>query len=346
MIKNIRCQIGMKLAIGFVALATATGLTACSGGNTDSENKTTTYEQSSEVESSKEEETNKQEVVPYTYEDGVLTVYYTKDVIDKQEEWRKYSKEARKVVLSEGIWEIYNGTFEGWENLEEIVLPESLRTLGWDVFKDCVKLNNVVLPENVKSVSMNAFAGCTSLSNITLSSEALSINNHAFYNCISLEDIVLPSTINRIDEFAFENSPVDAKINLPINIMRRQPIDKSWVDNMIKLLQKDDFKQVEKEMKKLDADTFKNLIYYGNVYRTADGTKLGIRARANEDGTFWWAVYYIVNDEHWTLDVVGYMDKYYDSDGTYCNGNEAFGPGMLSPWKLDEKIDIWMIWSV
>ena len=84
MIKNIKCQIGMKLAIGFVALATATGLTACSGGNTDSENKTTTYEQSSEVESSKEEETNKQEVVPYTYEDGVLTVYYTKDVIDKQ----------------------------------------------------------------------------------------------------------------------------------------------------------------------------------------------------------------------------------------------------------------------
>ena len=346
-----------KLTLTMVTgIAAASLLTGCgasgdtaAGGVSDKESgETTDIEQPSETTSDNadDKDDGQQLVVPYTYEDGVLTIYYTEEVIDKDEEWQVYSKEARKVVLSEGIYEISMSTFEGWTNLEEIVLPDSLVTLGWNAFKDCVKLNNVVLPESVNGVSWYAFYGCTALTNITLSSKTLCIDQHAFGNCTSLEDIVLPSTVNRVAEFAFENCPVDAKINLPLTIMKRQPVDKNWVKNMINLLINDDFKQVEQEMSKLDANKLKDLQYYGTVYKSTDETKLGIRIRNNEDGTYWWAVYYVANDEHWKADVIGYKDKYYASDGTYCNGNEAFGPGMLSPWKLDENNDIWLIWGV
>lgn len=93
-----------------------------------------------------------------------------------------------KIVIPEGITDI-TGAFSGLSALEEVILPESLTSIG-----------------------ASAFEGCTSLASITYSSVLTNIGNSAFSNCTSLTNITIPSTINSISKI--ENSAFEGCTNL------------------------------------------------------------------------------------------------------------------------------------
>ncbi len=334
------------LAIGLLVITTAVGVTACGSMPSDNKENNTETETENIVNSNTQDEATSEVTEPYIYENGVLTINHTEDVLRSDETWSQYAKEARKIVIAEGIIKLSNDCFKDCTNLEEVVLPSTLTEIGWKVFMNCGKLDNVVLPEGLIKLSSNAFSDCASLTKITLSSKTTYIDYRAFYNCTSLEEIVIPDTINYVSEFAFENCPVDAKINLPASVMKRQPIEKAWVTKIINLLLKNDFVTVENEVNSLGTDMLEVMRNYGKGYKSEDGTTLKIRIRQNDDGSYWWAVYYTENEDHNLMDYVGYGDKYCDSDGGYCTGTEAFGEGMLSPMKLDEENDVWIVWEV
>ena len=64
------------------------------------------------------------------------------------------------------IVEIAASAFEGYANMTEIVIPDSVKVIGADAFKGCVALKSVTIPQAV-----------------------VSIENGAFYNCIALETV-------------------------------------------------------------------------------------------------------------------------------------------------------------
>ena len=69
---------------------------------------------------------------------------------------------ATKLVVKEGVKEIPHEYFHEMKNLEEVVLPSSLRYIEELAFFDCPKLKGIY-GENVTEISLGAFANCTSL---------------------------------------------------------------------------------------------------------------------------------------------------------------------------------------
>jgi hypothetical protein len=73
------------------------------------------------------------------------------------------------------------------------------------VFYGCESLNNIVLPESLTSIGDYVFEDCSSLSSIKLPESLTSIGDSAFKNCTNLDSIYIPVSIETIyrNTFAF-----------------------------------------------------------------------------------------------------------------------------------------------
>jgi len=94
--------------------------------------------------------------------------------------------------------------FFGRNDIEKLIIPESVRTIGNGAFSGCRALKEIVLPKAVESIGDGAFFGCSSLRQINIPSSVASIGEHAFSSCSSLEKITLPSGIRELGKGLFQ----------------------------------------------------------------------------------------------------------------------------------------------
>ena len=78
-------------------------------------------------------------------------------------------RNARKVVLSEGITSIGEYAFYDCRNLEQIVLPTSLQTIDAYAFENCRNLADVTFPDSLQTLGQGCFNGCKKLQLIDMS---------------------------------------------------------------------------------------------------------------------------------------------------------------------------------
>ena len=95
--------------------------------------------------------------------------------------------------VPDSITVISGGTFGG-SHLETIKLGNGLTEMAPALFADCVNLEQVVIPDSVKSVETNVFSGCTSLTSITFGSGVTGITGYAVMGCPNIERIYMRST--------------------------------------------------------------------------------------------------------------------------------------------------------
>ncbi|MCL2675414.1 MAG: leucine-rich repeat protein [Firmicutes bacterium] len=105
--------------------------------------------------------------------------------------------------------------FRNHTDLKNIVLPDSITTIGASAFNGCIALENIILPNSVTIIGNSAFEGCVELKNIELSNSITSIGGVAFDSCISLKSIVLPNSATNIGSSAFNNCTGLESIVLP-----------------------------------------------------------------------------------------------------------------------------------
>ena len=70
--------------------------------------------------------------------------------------------------------------------LEEVIIPESVKTCEYRAFYKCTSLKKVVLPSGMKTIPSGMFDGCSELAEINLSSSIQSIGQKAFSSCTKL----------------------------------------------------------------------------------------------------------------------------------------------------------------
>ena len=119
-----------------------------------------------------------------------------------------------RIVVPYGVTDI-SGAFGGCKNIESVVLPQSVKSIGAGAFRMCTSLINVALPDGLEHIGVNAFWGCSSLKNIELPSSVTEIWNAAFKRCSALTSIALPEALKVLGGGAFESCASLSDISLP-----------------------------------------------------------------------------------------------------------------------------------
>ena len=78
-----------------------------------------------------------------------------------------YHKEA-EFTIPAGYTDIRAGAFAGLDDLETIVLPDTIEKIGSGAFADCANLHTVSIPKSVKQIAEDAFDGCDALAEVTM----------------------------------------------------------------------------------------------------------------------------------------------------------------------------------
>lgn len=115
----------------------------------------------------------------------------------------KYNGDADKVIIPSGVTSIEKYAFE-FKDMREVVIPNTVRSIGECAFGGCKYLSKITIPSSVKSIGILAFDYCSSLKNVTLSNGLNKISRGAFRGC-AIERIKIPSTVSKVEAFAFEN---------------------------------------------------------------------------------------------------------------------------------------------
>ncbi len=106
------------------------------------------------------------------------------------------------------------------ELVTDLVIPDSVTSIGERAFSDCTSLESVTFGENSRltSIGERAFSGCTSLASITIPSSVTSIGDSAFYYCTSLKSITIPSSVTSIGDDAFFGCSSLKSITIPSSV--------------------------------------------------------------------------------------------------------------------------------
>lgn len=89
-------------------------------------------------------------------------------------------------------------------SINNLILADSIKSIGHGAFADCEALQSVKLPNQLETISNMAFYKC-GLKSVYIPRSVLSIGNSAFDGCSSLEYIYLPQSIETIGSRVFYN---------------------------------------------------------------------------------------------------------------------------------------------
>ncbi len=88
----------------------------------------------------------------------------------------------------------------------KLVLPSSIRTLGYGAFEDCNALTDVEFYSLLKTIPEQCFYSCDSLETVILPINVETIDNRAFADCPNLGDIYFTKSVRNISPSAFLDS--------------------------------------------------------------------------------------------------------------------------------------------
>lgn len=114
-----------------------------------------------------------------------------------------------------GVSRVPNNMFEAWGQLESIVLPDSIVTIGESAFSNCLSLQQIIIPNGVQNIGDRAFQSCTRLKTITIPQSVESLGSWSFSGCSVLETITLPNGLRGIGWGTFSNCKNLGSIELP-----------------------------------------------------------------------------------------------------------------------------------
>lgn len=121
------------------------------------------------------------------------------------------------VVLPGTIKKIGYKAFDSCKNLENINFPSSLEVIDSYAFTTCHTLSAIDI-RNVKSIDECAFQLCISLEEITVGGGVETIVDHAFHGCHSVDTLILCDGVKVIEEEAALNMYSLRRVIIPASV--------------------------------------------------------------------------------------------------------------------------------
>ena len=114
------------------------------------------------------------------------------------------------------------------EEVKDLVIPETVTSIGNFVFHCCPGLTSVTIPNNVEHIGKGAFSNCRDLASITIGNGVKSIGRSAFYNCSALTAVHI-NDLNAWCKIQFE----EYNSANPLNVAQHLYMNGKEVKNLI-----------------------------------------------------------------------------------------------------------------
>ncbi|MCR5653550.1 MAG: leucine-rich repeat protein, partial [Ruminococcus sp.] len=99
---------------------------------------------------------------------------------------------------------IKDEAFNGFNELKNVEISDTVESIGNKAFKDCSKLSKANIPNSVGSIGNNAFNN-SGITDIEIPEGVKTINQGAFQNCSELKSVTLPDSVSSIGLSAFKD---------------------------------------------------------------------------------------------------------------------------------------------
>ena len=113
------------------------------------------------------------------------------------------NEEITDLVIPNSVTTIGEEAFSGFTALTSVTIGNSVKTIGWEAFSGCTGLTSVTIDNSVTNIGNRAFSGCTGLTSVTIGNSVKTIGMEAFSGCIGLTSVTIPNSVTGIGEQAF-----------------------------------------------------------------------------------------------------------------------------------------------
>ena len=101
---------------------------------------------------------------------------------------------------------------------EEVVIRDTVRSIGSGVFRNKTGIKKVVIPANVKKIYAEAFCRCTNLETVEMAEGLEMISSYAFQDCEKLKEMILPSGISSIANGVYIGCKNLREVSIPTGV--------------------------------------------------------------------------------------------------------------------------------
>jgi len=106
-----------------------------------------------------------------------------------------------------------------YKDAKKIIIPDGVAEIGYGAFRDCKNLTTVTIPDSVTKIESYAFQNCQKLTDVKIPDSVVVIGQNAFYNCAALEEISLPVNCKYS---VYSSFPDGCKITRTLKLTERQ----------------------------------------------------------------------------------------------------------------------------
>ena len=123
-----------------------------------------------------------------------------------------------ELVIPDSVTSIGRHAFFRCSGLTRVTIPDSVTSIGSSAFCDCSSLTSVTIPDSVTSIDGWTFRNCSSLTNVTIPDSVTNIGNEAFWGCSSLESVTIPDSVTSLGEYAFYGCSSLTSVTIPDSV--------------------------------------------------------------------------------------------------------------------------------
>ncbi len=258
----------------------------------------------------------------------------------------------KTITVKEGETDVWGDAFNNANNLEKVVLPSTLKSIGTYAFNDCYSLKSINIPDSVEKIGGYAFDDCTSLTSINYPSSLTSIGGYAFsdvpLSCVTVKEgvtvlpsdtfhgankiqkVSLPSTLKKIGSYAFQGCSSLEILKVGANIENIDNYSFSGCEKLTIYGKAGTYTSTYAESKGIPYVTeFSNLSIIAPVDKVSDTQNFTVMADASGGKTpYTYAVYYkLASESKWTT--------LKDFNST---ANTAFNPPYMGDYDICVKV--------
>ena len=154
--------------------------------------------------------------------EGTLTISGTGDMWDytwqEKTPWASSYSSIKEVILKNSVTSIGEYAFSDCSSLTSVTIPNSVTSIGEYAFSGCSSLTSVTIPNGVTSIEHGAFSSCSSLTSVIIPNSVTSIETGAFYHCTGLTNVTIPNSVTHIGNYAFRGCSSLTSVTIPNSV--------------------------------------------------------------------------------------------------------------------------------